>query len=72
MSERGTTSFGKRQLWPQQGLKLECPKPKCFNCKVMANCKICIKGHKCDTCKASKNHSSTSCSKARKCDACAH
>ena len=61
-----------RQLWPQQGLKLECSKPKCFNCEVMANCKICIKGHKCDTCKAPKNHSFTICSKARKCDACAH
>ena len=38
-----------RTLWPQRGLKLECPKPKCFNCEVMANCKDCIKGHRCDT-----------------------
>lgn len=34
-----------RQLWPTRGLNLECPKPKCFNCQVAADCKICIKGH---------------------------
>lgn len=55
-----------QKLWPQQVLKLECPKPKCFNCEVMASCKICIKGHKCDTCKAPKNHISNNCSKAKK------
>lgn len=61
-----------RKLWPQQGLKLECLKPKCFNCEVMANCKICIKSHKCETCKAPKNYSSINCSKAQKCDSCAY
>ena len=61
-----------RTLWPQKGLKLECPKPKCFNCEVMANCKDCIKDHRCDTCKAPKNHSFFNYSKIRKCDSCAH
>lgn len=58
-----------RSLWPHKDLNLECPKPKCFNCEVAANCKICEKGHKCDSCKAPKNHSSDTCSKARKCNA---
>lgn len=61
-----------RGLWPQKGLNLECSKPKCFNCEVAANCKICVKGHKCETCKAPKQCSSVDCSKSRKCDACAH
>ena len=59
-----------RNIWPYKGLNLECSKPKCFNCEVAANCKICEKGNKCDSCKAPKNHSSDNCSKARKCDAC--
>lgn len=59
-----------RSLWPHKGLNLEYPKPKCFNCEVAANYKICEKGHKRDSCKAPKNHSSDNCSKARKCDAC--
>lgn len=37
-----------RKLWLQKGLKLECPKSKCFNCEVMANCKNCIKGYRWD------------------------
>lgn len=51
-------------LWPQKGLNLECSKPKCFNCEVAANCKICVKGHKCKTCKAPKQCSSVDCSKS--------
>lgn len=50
-----------RNLWPIGGLNLECPKPKCFNCE------LCIRGHKCDSCKTPKNHSAP-CSKSRKCD----
>lgn len=61
-----------RGLWPRGGLNLECSKPKCFNCEVATNCKICVKGHKCDLCKAPKECSSTNCSKSRKCDACVH
>lgn len=38
----------------------------------MANCKICIKNHKYDICKAIKNHSSISYSKVRKYDWCAY
>ena len=62
----------KRSLWPQGGLNLECPKSKCFSCEVAANCKLCVKGHRCDSCKAPKIHSSTDFSKIRKCDGCAH
>ena len=59
-------------LWPAKGLKLECLKPKCFNCQLVAECKICVKGQKCDSCKVPKQHSGTiTCSKNRKCDACA-
>ena len=31
-----------RELWPARGLNLSCPKPKCFNCQVAAECKICV------------------------------
>ena len=41
----------KRGIWPQKKLKLSCLKLKCFNCQVVAECKICIKGHKCEICK---------------------
>ena len=61
-----------RQLWPIRGLNLECPKPKCFNCQVAADCKTCIKGHKCNLCKASRNHIVLNCSKNRQCNACAY
>lgn len=36
-----------RGLWPATGLNLECPKPKCYNCQMMADCKLCIKGTRC-------------------------
>ena len=61
-----------RGFWPTKGLKLECTKSKCFNCQVVADCKICIKSYKYDPCKIPKQHSgSTTCSKNWKCDACA-
>ena len=41
-----------RGLWPAKGLNVSYLKPKCFNCQVVVDCKICVKGHKCDTCKA--------------------
>ena len=60
-----------RGLWPEEGLNLECPKPKCLNCQQVAECKVCVKGHKCDLCKVPRQHSgSISCSKSRRCDAC--
>ena len=59
-------------FWPCRSLNLECSKPKCFNCEVAANCKICMKGQKCDLYKAPKECSFTNCSKSRKCDACIH
>ena len=61
-----------RGIWPEKGLKLSCLKPKCFNCQVAAECKICVKGHKCETCKVPKVCSSLNCSKNRRCDACTH
>lgn len=53
----------KRGVWPISGLNLSCPKPKCFNCQVAAEYKICVKGHKCDTYKLPRQCSFTSCSK---------
>ena len=44
----------KRNLWPAKKLKLECLKPKCFNCQLVAECKIYVKGHKYDSCKVPK------------------
>ena len=58
-----------RNLWPESGLRLECLKPKCYNCRRMADCKICVKGSQCQRCKDPMIHSAL-CSKARKCDAC--
>lgn len=52
-----------RNLWPANGLNLECSKPKCFNCQVIADCQVCVKKHKCDLCKVPKQHSSHNCSK---------
>ena len=31
--------FEERDIWPQKGLKLSRPKPKCFNCQVAVECK---------------------------------
>ena len=50
-------------IWPQKRLKLSYLKPKCFNCQVAAECKICVKGHKCEICKIPKVCSSLNCSK---------
>ena len=38
---------------PDGGLNLECPKPKCDNCQLMAACKSCVKKQTCDSCKES-------------------
>jgi hypothetical protein len=58
-----------RGLWPNNGLRLECPRPKCDSCHDMANCHMCIKGTRCDSCMKSKQHSGN-CSTRRQCDAC--
>lgn len=60
-----------QNFWPTGGLNLECPKPRCFNCQVAADCKNCVKKHKCDLCKAPRDHSAFDCSKNQRCDACA-
>ena len=52
---------------------MECLKPKCFNSQVVAECKIYVKGHKCELCKISRQHNGTAtCTKNQRCDACAH
>lgn len=60
----------KKKLWLQKRLKLKYFKAKCFNCKIMANCKICIKNHQCNICKLPKNHGFFHCFKKWKCDLC--
>lgn len=60
-----------RELWPSLGLNLKCAKPQCFNCEACATCKLCIKGTRCDSCKAPKFHTGTiECTNHRKCDGC--
>ena len=44
--------FEERDLWPAKELNLSCPKLKYFNCQITTDCKIYVKGYKCDTCKA--------------------
>ena len=58
-----------RGLWPAIGLRLECAKPKCSKCRDMANCRVCVKGSRCASCKEKKEHSGD-CSTQRICDAC--
>jgi len=58
-----------RGLWPNTGLNLECSKPKCGPCQEAVNCKVCIKGTRCDSCKEKKVHSGK-CGQTRVCDAC--
>lgn len=63
----------KINLWPSGGLDLECLKPKCFNCQVAAECKICVKRHKCELCKIPRQYSgAATCTKNRRCDAYAY
>ena len=58
-------------LWPTSGLNLECAKPQCFNCEARANCKLCIKDTRCNSCKAPKIYTGTvECTTTRKCDGC--
>jgi hypothetical protein len=59
-----------RDLWPEGGLLLECPRLRCSECTAVANCGECVKGKRCDSCKAPKVHTSDDCSKQRKCDGC--
>ena len=61
----------KSGLWPYGALNLECYKPKCFNCEVAANCKICVKRYKC-LYKAPKECNSINRSKSQKCNAYIH
>ena len=58
-----------RGLWPDKGLLLECPKPKCDSCQDMVDCRMCVKGTRCESCKEKKQHSGK-CSPQRSCDEC--
>ncbi len=49
----------KRKLWPVKVLNLMFPKPKYFNCQVAADCKTCVKDHRCDFCNGPKQHISS-------------
>lgn len=63
--------LSERGLWPSSGLNLECPKPQCYNCELRTNCKLCVKGTRCNSCKSPKVHTGTvECTKSRKCDGC--
>ena len=64
LEERGVQPIGE--------LNLSCPKPKCFNCRVAAKCKICVREHKYNICKLPCQCSFTICSKTKRCDACLH
>ncbi len=33
-----------RGLWPQEGVRLECEKPKCTNYQTLTRCRICVRG----------------------------
>ena len=44
-------------LWPFRVLKLEFVKSKYFNYQLVAKCKICVKGYKCDLYKVLKEKS---------------
>src|SRR5467141_1014525 len=48
-----------RGLWPAHDLKLECLKPKCLECQEISDCKVCVKGSRCDSCKTPKVHSNS-------------
>ena len=59
-----------RGLWPRVNLNLECPKPKCLECQAIVDCKICVEGKRCDSCKIPNVHNNTNCGNGRSCDAC--
>ncbi len=35
-----------RRLWPQDGVPLDCEKPKYTNCQTLTTCRICVQGRK--------------------------
>jgi len=58
-----------RDLWPKEGLILECSQPRCSDCSDTQKCKNCTKGTRCEGCKTPKVHSSK-CTSKRTCDNC--
>lgn len=58
-----------RGLWPLEGVRLECEKPKCATYQLLTTYTVYAKGWKCDSCKEVKDHSSHY-TKQRICDAC--
>ena len=63
------TILRERSLWPDNGLLLECPKPRCEPCQELLKCKDCVKGTRCESCQQPKVHSGK-CTSRRKCDNC--
>jgi hypothetical protein len=62
-----------RKQWPAEGRNLECKPPRCEYCSGLVNCRNCIKGKRCDTCKTKIVHSGQSqCTSKRRCDNCVH
>ena len=58
-------------LWPFLSLNLKCAKPQCFNCKAQANCKLCVKDIRSNSCKTPKVYTDTiNCTTNQKCDKC--
>ena len=58
-----------RGLWPVKRVRLSCDQPKCANYQSFATCTVCVKGHKYNFCKETKEHSGR-CTKQRICDVC--
>lgn len=46
----------KQKLWPPGGVQLDCEKPKCGTCQLLATYTVCVKKRECDLCKEAKDH----------------
>lgn len=55
--KKASKVFKERNIWPAKGLKLSCPSPKCLDCHIAVDCKLCVKGTQCERCKNPKEHS---------------
>jgi hypothetical protein len=67
---KGLKVVQERGLWPNQGLRLQCDRSKCLECASAENCKLCVTGTRCNSCREDKVHTSNSCKPNRKCDGC--
>jgi hypothetical protein len=53
-----------------RGTRIQCARPKCADCTAAENCKLCVKGTRCDSCRQDKVHTNNSCKPNRRCDGC--